>query len=204
MKKLLMLGAILALGTTIAYGAELPVTDSTDVKVRAEITDDTLVITDLNGNPIVLDFGKISNNSTGIHNAEVGYKVTWGTNATVDGQKLTMELGGQGTVGEGTGAKTVRIYYNYDNKAGVTEDQKEYSFNTVVGLDKYDFDLKDANNIKDESNVVGGEYIGKVVGSINASSASPTINGTTSGQFKQLKTGEYTGETTLTVTLASK
>lgn len=195
MKKLLMIGAILALGTTIAYG-ESP-EGSTDVKVRAEITDDTLTITDLNGNPIILDFGKISNKSTGVHNAEVGYKITWGEGVATgsSSNKLTMELGGQDTKGKLGEAKKVRIYYNGNQTAGA----KESSFNTVVGLDKYSFELG--------ANTDATQYTGKVLGTIDTNDAN-TLAGVAEGsqidKFSNLKTGKYEGNTTLTVTLASK
>lgn len=191
MKKLLMIGAILALGTTMAYAQDY--TGEADVKVRAEITEQELIITDLNGNPIVLDFGKISNKSTGVHNAEVGYKVTWGTGVTMGSKsnELTMKLGGQDT--EGTdGAKKVRIYYNDDQTAGA----KETSFETVVGLDKYSFDLGENSNAT--------EYTGKVLGTIDTTSVNAVVDGDKSSKtFADLKTGEYLGETTLSVTLAT-
>lgn len=197
MKKLLMLGAILALGTTMAYGNSYE--GEADVKVRAEITDDTLVITDLNGNPIVLDFGKISNKSTGVHNAEVGYKVTWGSNVATGATSntLKMELGGQDTVGK-DGAKKVRIYYGDKLEAGY----KETSFNTIVGLDKYSFELG--------ASPTATEYTGKVLGTIDTTAKSDLLimvngdNNDNGGKyFKDLKPGEYIGETTLTVTLTT-
>lgn len=189
MKKLLMLGAILAMGA-MAYGTDY--TGEADVKVRAEITADDLIITDLNGNPIVLDFGKISNQSKGVHKAEVGYKVTWSDSVTMGSTSntLKMELGGQDTTGT-EGAKTVRIYYN-DTQ---TAEAKETSFDTVVGLDKYSFDLGASSTAK--------EYTGKVLGTINTQSADVTVDGATAQNFEDLKTGEYIGSTTLTVTLSA-
>lgn len=194
MKKLLMIGAILAIGTTIAYGE--PAEGSTDVKVRAEITDDTLTITDLNGNPIILDFGKISNKSTGVHNAEVGYKITWGEGVAtgLSSNELTMELGGQDTEGKLGEAKKVRIYYNGNQTAGA----KESSFNTVVGLDKYSFELG--------ATPTATEYTGKVLGTIDTKDVNTlagVVEGSKIDKFSSLKTGKYEGNTTLTVTLTA-
>lgn len=191
MKKLLMVGAILAIGTTMAYAQDY--TGEANVKVRAEITAQELIITDLNGNPIVLDFGKISNKSTGVHNAEVGYKITWGEGVSMGStsNQLTMELGGQDTVGT-DGAKTVKIYYNDDQ----TAEAKETSFETVVGLDKYSFDLGKSSTAT--------EYTGKVLGTIDTTSVNAVVDGDDSNKtFADLKTGEYLGETTLSVKLAA-
>ena len=56
MKKLLMAMAILAVGVT-AFGEEKA---SAPVKVRAELVKQNIVISDINGRPILLDFEKIS------------------------------------------------------------------------------------------------------------------------------------------------
>ena len=58
MKKLLFVTALLAMGT-MAMGAAPVQNDTTtaDVEVRAEIVDDSLVITDIYGKPLLLNFG---------------------------------------------------------------------------------------------------------------------------------------------------
>lgn len=72
MKKLLMAMAILAVGAT-AFGAEQKA--DAPVRVRAEIVDESLVISDINGRPILLDFEKISKKQTTDKNAFVDFKV---------------------------------------------------------------------------------------------------------------------------------
>lgn len=102
MKKLLFVSALLALGS-VAFGAEVEPPKATDtttaeVEVRAEIVNDTLTITDIYGQPLVLDFGRIQKNkSTGkVWNAEVEYKVT--AIAPVKGDTvLSMDLGEDAT-----------------------------------------------------------------------------------------------------------
>lgn len=80
MKKLLLVGALLALGAT-AFG-ENPTAGSAEgvakanVEVKAEITDDFFVISDLYGKPIVVDFGKIHQDKKGSAVTFVDYKVT--------------------------------------------------------------------------------------------------------------------------------
>lgn len=72
MKKLLMAMAILAVGAT-AFGA--PQEATAPVRVRAEIVDEQITISDINGRPILLDFEKISKNRTSDKNAFVDFKV---------------------------------------------------------------------------------------------------------------------------------
>lgn len=72
MKKLLMAMAILAVGAT-AFGAEQKA--DAPVRVRAEIVEESLVISDINGRPILLDFEKISKQQKTDKNAFVDFKV---------------------------------------------------------------------------------------------------------------------------------
>lgn len=72
MKKLLMAMAILAVGTT-AFGATK--TADAPVKVRAEIVENDLTISDIDGRPILLDFKKISKSEAGPRHAFVDFKV---------------------------------------------------------------------------------------------------------------------------------
>ncbi|MDO4589179.1 MAG: hypothetical protein Q4B33_04895, partial [Fusobacterium sp.] len=63
MKKLLMLGAILVLGATaFAKGGLVQPNDENvaeaNVTVKAQLVAENLVISDLEGNPLVLDFEK--------------------------------------------------------------------------------------------------------------------------------------------------
>ena len=89
MKKLLLLSSLLALGAT-TFAAD---SASAPVKIQAEITADNLIISDINGRPILLDFGKISNAATTASNAQVEYKVT-STSAVTGETTLGMELTG--------------------------------------------------------------------------------------------------------------
>lgn len=92
MKKLLLLSSLLALGAT-TFAATSGDSASAPVKIQAEITADNLIISDINGRPILLDFGKISNAATTASNAQVEYKVT-STSAVVGDTTLGMELTG--------------------------------------------------------------------------------------------------------------
>ena len=109
MKKLLMLGAILALGTTMAYGAGTDFTEnekaSGNVKVIAQITGDTFMITDLDGKDIVLDFGRVPSTlgDTVMKEAEETYKITYvGSSAVTPAtnKKLSFSIGDIKTAGE--------------------------------------------------------------------------------------------------------
>lgn len=95
MKKLLLVGALLALGVT-AFGAnpEAGKKTTANVEVRAEITDDFFVISDIYGKPIVVDFGKIHNTQDQSAVTFVDYKVTAKAKAENDPIKFDITLGG--------------------------------------------------------------------------------------------------------------
>lgn len=91
MKKILMATAILALGV-VAYGADK--TASAPVRVRAEIVTGDLTISDIDGRPILLDFGKIASSRTSDANTFVDYKIEYsGTYTAVSNKGITLELG---------------------------------------------------------------------------------------------------------------
>lgn len=92
MKKILMATAILALGV-VAYGADK--TASAPVRVRAEIVTGDLTISDIDGRPILLDFGKIASSRTSDANAFVDYKIEYsGTYDDIKSKAVTLVLGG--------------------------------------------------------------------------------------------------------------
>jgi hypothetical protein len=117
MKKLLMLGAILALGTTMAYGeGETTGKATADVKVIAEIVDDSFIITDLDGKDIVLDFQRIPAKAYEMDTARVkevseGFKITYTgagnfSSGSGNGVNLTFSLKGVDEAGDSTAAST--------------------------------------------------------------------------------------------------
>lgn len=86
-----MATAILALGV-VAYGVDK--TASAPVRVRAEIVTGDLTISDIDGRPILLDFGKIASSRTSDANAFVDYKIEYsGTYTDVSNKGITLELG---------------------------------------------------------------------------------------------------------------
>lgn len=97
MKKLLLVGALLALGATV-FGANPTAGTAegvakTNVEVKAEITDDFFIISDLYGKPIVVDFGKIHNTQEQSAVTFVDYKVTAKSAAETDPIKFDISLG---------------------------------------------------------------------------------------------------------------
>lgn len=92
MKKILVATAILALGV-VAYGADK--TASAPVRVRAEIVKGDLTISDIDGRPILLDFGKIASSRATDANAYVDYKIEYSGNYSTDLQSkgITLVLG---------------------------------------------------------------------------------------------------------------
>lgn len=92
MKKILVATAILALGV-VAYGADK--TASAPVRVRAEIVTGDLTISDIDGRPILLDFGKIASSRTSDANTFVDYKIEYsGTYDDIKSKAVTLVLGG--------------------------------------------------------------------------------------------------------------
>lgn len=111
MKKLLMIGAILALGTTMAYGAGK--TATADVKVIAKIVDESFIISDLDGKDIVLDFQKIPAEAHELGEGIVkeiseGFMIKYtGTSSLTpnsSGPNLTFELKGIDKAGDSSNA----------------------------------------------------------------------------------------------------
>lgn len=124
MKKLLMAIAILAVGTT-AFGVDKEA--SAPVRVRAELVEQELVISDINGRPLLLDFEKISKTQTTDKNAFVDFKVeaTGALNVT------TMKL----TLGQSTSAATSDDVTLTNIDASLTGNN---TMKANLKLDKYD------------------------------------------------------------------
>ena len=99
MKKILVATAILALGV-VAYGADK--TASAPVRVRAEIVKGDLTISDIDGRPILLDFGKIASSRATDANAYVDYKIEYSGNYSTDLQSKGITL----VLGDSTSATT--------------------------------------------------------------------------------------------------
>lgn len=99
MKKILMATAILALGV-VAYGVDK--TASAPVRVRAEIVTGDLTISDIDGRPILLDFGKIASSRATDANAYVDYKIEYSGNYSTDLQSKGITL----VLGDSTSATT--------------------------------------------------------------------------------------------------
>lgn len=208
MKKLLMMGAILALGTTMAYGDAQDETVATDVKVRAQIVAENLVITDLDGNPIELDFGKVSQlQKTGYSKAYEGYKVTYvGDTNGLNNPKLTMKLQGQDVSGDAeNGAKNVMMKY----QGKLELDQKADKFTSIVALDEYEAALP---QLPETAGTDAGKYVyvGSINGTIDHASTNVYIDGATNATTgfyngdntsNLIDNGEYIGTVELVVTL---
>ena len=153
MKKLLMLGAILALVTTMAYGAGTEGEATADVKVIAEIVNDSFIITDLDGKDIVLDFQRIPAKAYEMDAARVkevseGFKITYtGTgnfSSGENGVNLTFSLKGVDEAGDSTAAST--------GTPTVVTMRRQVTFGDKVG---------EGNNII-KSNIFLGEYSAKI------------------------------------------
>lgn len=97
MKKLLFVTALLAMGT-MAMGANLVATDDTkaEVVVRAHVIDDKFTITDLYGQPLVLDFKEVMQGDKNVK-ASVRYKVSMKEQFDGTLAKFKMEILGDTT-----------------------------------------------------------------------------------------------------------
>lgn len=170
MKKLLFITALLTLGAT-AFGANP--TETQDVKaevlVKAQIVDDLLKITDIDGNPLVLDFKKLPkrNYSKEVAKAGVEYKITSNAPAETNPIKLKMSLTSFTSPEDTTGINTVEIV-NENITAAATEYDK-----VKVNL-SLDSDTKE---------IATGQ-----------STAVGKINGTINTDLTDKSTGLYTGK----------
>lgn len=201
MKKLLMLGAILALGTTMAYGAE---TATADVKVIAEIVNENFMITDLDGDEIVLDFGKISGvayqmgNST-VREVSEGYKITYigadiESSNSYSNKAITMTLKDTDEIGidnnkpaDGTNVST-KVLMRRQVTTGDEGDNGNDTITSNIFLSEYSGNFKTANALNSGDTV----YVGQIGGFIKGSDLGNTAPAD----------GDYQGFALLTVTVA--
>lgn len=152
MKKLLTGSLLVGMGTMAlaATGVTPDVnaaqTAAANVKVTAQVVADNLVISDLNGRPIVLDFGKISNQKTsGVSNARVDFKVE--------------KVGAEGSALTGV---TV-------NLAGLDNSNKVELLNTNVAALAADKQIPASIALNAaEGTFVGNEYVGFIQGTIES------------------------------------
>ena len=179
MKKLLFVTALLAMGT-MAMGAtpNLSVKDDAkaEVKVRAEIVNDKFKITDIYGQPLILDFHEVMQDANTDVSTSVRYKVT--TKAPFDGKtaKFTMAIVGDNTA-DGVGKKVTIKHVNPEKTTDNTLD-------VTLGLDnetKYllegesEFQGIISGNIHtDTTNKALGEYIGYATLTATVGEVTPT------------------------------
>lgn len=188
MKKLLMLGAILVLGAT-AFAADQNVDGNPNeaestVTVKAHLVAQNLVISDLEGKQIVLDFGKVSKTrSKGTSEAETGYMVRYvGNPALKEDKELTMKLKGDGDYAQTAVPVTMTAVTQEEDKAAD-------KFKVLVGLNTYTGTmLKDASKPADSDYSV---YKGTVFGTLHHDEG-----------LASLASGDYLGHANLRVTIA--
>ena len=147
MKKLLFVTALLAMGTVV-MGANA-IGDGTksdaNVEVRAIIADESLAITDIDGGPIVLDFGTIQKSDTQLRTATEPYKVR--AVGAIDGDyNITMKLGEKDQAvdvalqAKDVVANDLLAQLKLDKYSGVLKaDKKEYigAINGVITSENY-------------------------------------------------------------------
>ena len=172
MKKLLLVGALLALGAT-AFGVqegrpEKGNKTSVNVEVRAEITDDFFVISDIYGKPIVVDFGKIHNTQDQSAVTYVDYKVTSKAN-------MEEEIGFDIALGKSKSADQPDEVI-ISTKLGGTPKQ---SMKANLVLSEYEGLIEKGEK----------EYRGRITGTIGKD------------QIKGRETGTYIGTTQLAITV---
>lgn len=173
MKKILVATAILALGV-VAYGADK--TASAPVRVRAEIVKGDLTISDIDGRPILLDFGKIASSRTSDANAFVDYKIEYsGTYTDVSNKGITLELG------TSTSESTLDSVTLTNIDSSLTNNN---TMNAKLKLDKYSATTPATEPADD---VI---HTGRINGTLKAS------------EWKSKSEGVYEGQTQLTVTVS--
>ncbi len=166
MKKLLFVTALLAMGTmAMGQNPSQGEKSKAEVLVKAQIVDDFFKITDINGNPLVLDFGRVpkADYSKGIieePKATVEYKVT--ATEVVDPElKLTMSLTSYEHPDDETATNTVIISKDGVATGDLTENER---IEVKLSLDNTEKVMK-----AQQSKVVG-----KLNGAIKANLSSTT------------------------------
>lgn len=200
MKKLLMLGAILVLGATAFAKETTPELENQSeakVTVKAKLVAENLVISDLEGNPIVLDFGKVSKlRDKGTSEARTGYMVRYvGDASKLDNEKnkLAMELKGKG----GYEAEAVKVVL-----AEVSQEEGKVadSFEVTVGLNSYTGVMP----LEKEKGHDYAEYTGTVFGTLDHANPAVVKEGDTANHTRKLadiSSGDYIGYADLKVTI---
>lgn len=196
MKKLLMLGAILVLGATaFAKGGLVQPNDENvaeaNVTVKAQLVAENLVISDLEGNPLVLDFEKVNKRETGIRETSEGLLVKYVGEKDLTNNGITMELKGD----NGFVDSAVPVTLSALSQA---EGKKADTFEAVVGLDSYAAKLEKGTTYDTEV------YQGRINGTLDCANTVATANGVTKTGLAELSTGDYQGQTVLKVTLATQ
>lgn len=199
MKKLLMLGAILVLGATAfakEAAPELENQSEAKVTVKARLVAENLVISDLEGNPIILDFGKVSKTrALGTSETKTGYMVRYvGDESKLTGgdtQKLAMEL--KGTTGDYVKTAVPVTLAEVSQE----KDHAADTFEVTVGLNTYEGTMPAKVDGHDYA-----EYTGMVFGTLDHATANPLKEGkggpTT---LAALDSGDYIGFANLKVTI---
>lgn len=193
MKKLLMLGAILVLGATaFAKGGLVQPNDENvaeaNVTVKAQLVAENLVISDLEGNPLVLDFEKVNKRETGIRETSEGLLVKYVGEKDLTNNGITMELKGD----NGFVDSAVPVTLSALSQA---EGKKADTFEAVVGLDSYAAKLEKGTTYDTEV------YQGRINGTLDCANTVATANGVTKTGLAELSTGDYQGQTVLKVTI---
>lgn len=198
MKKLLMLGAILVLGVT-AFARDAAIDEKQNeneatVTVKARLVAENLVISDLEGNPIVLDFGRVSKlRDKGTSETRTGYMVRYvGDHKLTEGkeQDLAMTLSGQ------DGKFVAAAVPVTLTEISQVKDEVADTFDVSVGLNTYTGKMP----LAAEKGHDYAEFRGEVFGTLDHAAANPKNNGNTAA-LKDLRSGDYLGTTTLKVTL---
>lgn len=198
MKKLLMLGAILVLGAT-AFAKDANIDGKANeaegtVTVKAKLVAKNLVISDLEGNPIVLDFKEVSKTQeTGTREVSEGYLVKYvGTdaNSLTDGNN-TLKMSLKGATGFVDSAVPVTL-----SSLTQVNGEKADSFDVNVGLDSYTgkmpLTVENGNDYR--------QYQGTIYATLDFAAANPQNNGK-AAKLSELDSGDYQGQTVLKVTI---
>ncbi len=182
MKKLLFVTALLAMGT-MAMGAN-PTQNAeskAEVLVKAQIVDDFFKITDIDGNPLVLDFKELPkmNYTNNIAKASVEYKVTAKEAIADSAVELAMSL---------------TSFENPESKDGVSKVILKNEDSTAAQQDPIE---NDPNRI--EANLGLDKATKKM--EINQTTVVGKINGTINTDLSAKNTGDYSGKVFLVATV---
>ena len=160
MKKLLLIAALATMATTAMAASQT----KAEVLVKAEIVNESLKITDIDGNPLVLDFKKLPkrNYSKDMAEAHVEYKITSNVPAETDPINLGMSFTSYVSPENNTGINRIEIVN--ENISGAVGVNDKVEVNLALDSDTKTIAAKESTAVGQINGTINTDLSAKNVG----------------------------------------